>query len=99
MKGRETMTQQKIKNTSIAMDQDMKELLKVSAIKMKSTSSKIVRELIEKYLDLVVRDKEEIPVVIRIPTEKLGDPDTLKTWLVWKAENIAKALTNENSST
>lgn len=92
------MTQQKIKNTSIAMDQEMKELLKISAIKMKSTSSKIVRQLVEKYLDLVVPKEGEIPVVIRIPKDKLENPEALKTWLMWKAENLAKALTNENSS-
>ena len=86
------MNQQKIKNTSIAMDQETKELLRVSAIKLKTSSSDIVRKLITKYLDLVVNDADETPVILRIPADKKANPQLLKEWLQIKVEAITKAL-------
>jgi hypothetical protein len=87
------MNQQKIKNTSIAMDQETKELLRVSAIKLKTSSSDIVRKLITKYLDLVVNDSDETPVILRVPADKRADPQLLREWLLVKVEAIVKALT------
>ena len=87
------MTQKKIKNTSIAMDHDTKELLRISAIKKKTTSSGIVRELIKGYLDLVVNDSDETPVILRIPAEKKANPEALRAWLNVKVEALVKLFT------
>jgi len=93
------MTQKKIKNTSIAMDQEMKELLRVSAIKKKTNSSGIVRELITNYLDLVVNDADETPIILRIPADKRSNEKALREWLSVKNDVIVKALIkNENST-
>ena len=86
------MSQKKIKNTSIAMDQDTKELLRVSAIKKKTTSSGIVRELITNYLDLVVNDADETPVILRIPVDKKNNPEMLRAWLEIKVDALVKAF-------
>ena len=86
------MSQKKIKNTSIAMDQDTKELLRVSAIKKKTTSSGIVRELITNYLDLVVNDADETPVILRIPADKKNNPEMLRAWLEIKVVALGKAF-------
>jgi uncharacterized protein YdbL (DUF1318 family) len=83
---------QKIKNTSIAMDQDTKELLRISAIKKNTTSSGIVRELIKNYIDLLVNDSNETSVILKIPAEKRNDPKALREWLQIKVDAIAKAL-------
>ena len=86
------MSQKKVKNISIAMNQDMKNVLEVAAIKKKTTSSGVVRELITKYLDLVVNDADETPILLRIPAEKKQTEQTLREWLSIKNDVIVKAL-------
>lgn len=83
----------KIKIMSLSLDPEMHELIKNSAKKLGHKNvSQLIRDLVSKYLDLLVNDADDIPVIIRIPNALKDDPDSLKAWLKVKMEAIAKAL-------
>jgi hypothetical protein len=48
--------------------------------------------LVSKYLDLLVNDSDDVPVILRIPGHLKEDPEALRSWLHFKSEAIAKAL-------
>lgn len=77
---------------SLAIENDMQELLKNSAKKTGMSVSQLVRELVESHLDLIVNDGNEIPVILRIPVHLKGDRETLKSWLGIKVDAIVNAL-------
>lgn len=69
----------------------MHELIKSSAKKLGHKNvSQLIRDLVSKYLDLMVNEKDEIPVIIRIPNELKGE--NLKKWLYKKSDAIFDAL-------
>ncbi len=82
------------KPVSVSFSDDMKELLE-SSYKHAGYASKsaLVRELAEKYLDLLVNDGSISPVVLRIPTCLKEDPEKLRQWLNVKVDVIVKLLT------
>ena len=83
----------KIKIMSLSLDPDMPELIKNSAKKLGHKNvSQLIRDLISKYLDLLVNDKDDIPVILRIPSNLKDNPDDLKAWLQIKVDAIAKAI-------
>ncbi|MHA2427944.1 MAG: hypothetical protein ACXADB_07970 [Candidatus Hermodarchaeia archaeon] len=84
---------EKKKIMSLSVEPEMHILLKKSSKKMGWSTSQLVRELVSKYLDLVVQDEETIPVILRIPAEYKENPEKLKQWLTIKVEAIHKALT------
>ena len=84
---------EKKKIMSLSVEPEMHSLLKRSSKKMGWSTSQLVRELVNKYLDLVVQDEEIIPVILRIPAELKEDPESLRKWLEIKREAILKALT------
>ena len=53
--------------------------------------SKLIRELVDKYL--VIED-DVIPVILKIPMQYKGDADNLKQWLDVKVGGIVNALSN-----
>ena len=84
----------KLKIMSLSVEPEMHELLKESAKKMGWSTSQLVRELVNRYLDLVVQDNEDMqPVVLRIPGKVREDKEKLREWLQFKANAIADALT------
>jgi hypothetical protein len=77
---------------SLSLDPDTQEKLRLSAKqKTNGNVSKLIRELVDKYL---VQDDTVIPVVIKVPIEYKGDEERLKNWLDIKVSGIVKALSN-----
>lgn len=82
----------KLKIMSLSVEPEMQDLLKVSSKKLGLSVSALVRDLVDKHLDLLVNDGEEIPVILRIPTSLKGDEAALKAWLDARVTAISKAL-------
>jgi len=83
----------KTKIVSLSLEPEMHELIKDSAKKLGHKNvSQLIRDLVSKYLGLLVNDSDEVPVILRIPGELLEDPEGLKAWLKLKSEAIADAL-------
>lgn len=74
---------------SLSMSQDMQEQLKKCAKKKNVSVSKLVRDLIEKYL---VIDDEVVPVILRVPANLKGNEEGLNQWLQAKVAAVSKAL-------
>lgn len=86
-------TEKKTKIVSLSLEPEMHELIKSSAKKLGHKNvSQLVRDLVSKYLVLMVNDKDEIPVILHVPGEFKGDRGRLKEWLDRKAAAIAEAL-------
>lgn len=89
------MSENKLKIMSLSLDPEMHELVKTSAKKLGHKNvSQMIRDLISKYLDLLVNDKDEIPVILRIPNDLKEDPEQLRNWLEAKTNAIVKALSS-----
>lgn len=87
------MASEKIKIMSLSLDPEMHELIKNSAKKLGHKNvSQLIRDLVSKYLDLLVNDAEDTPVILRIPKSIRENPEDLGAWLKIKMEAIAKAL-------
>jgi len=77
---------------SLSLDIKTHDAIKDAAKKMGHKNvSLLIRELATKYLDLLVNEAEDIPVIIKIP-EKMKNSDDLREWLHIKADAIADAL-------
>ena len=84
----------KIKIMSLSLDPEMHELIKDSAKKLGHKNvSQLIRDLVSKYMDLLVNDSDETPVILKIPNHLKDDPAKLKEWLDIKSSAITKALT------
>lgn len=83
----------KAKVLSISMEAELQDTLKNSAKKSGHSVSQLVRELVDKYLDLIVNDKNDIPVIVRIPGHLRYNQEELKKWLQVKVDAIVNALT------
>ena len=83
----------KIKIMSLSLDPEMHELIKNSAKKLGHKNvSQLIRDLVSKYLDLLVNDTDDIPVILRIPSHIKENPEKLRSWLHFKSDAITKAL-------
>jgi Arc/MetJ-type ribon-helix-helix transcriptional regulator len=83
----------KAKIVSISLDPEMHEAIKSASNKLgHKNASQVVRDLISKYLGLLVNEADDVPVIIRVPGDILGDEERLRAWLTSKAEAIADAL-------
>lgn len=83
----------KTKIVSLSLDPEMHELIKNSSKKLGHKNvSQLVRDLVSKYLDLMVNDKDEIPVILHVPGNLKGNRDGLLEWLNRKSAAIAEAL-------
>lgn len=83
---------------SLSVTQEVRDLLRVSAKNKGCSVSRLVRELVEKHLSLVVPEGNEIPVILKIPGELKGKEEELKRWLEVKSNTIVKALNKNVSS-
>jgi len=84
----------KLKIVSVSLEPEMHDLLKNSAKKLGISVSLLIRELVNKYLDLMVNDSDEVPVILRIPSHLKSDADQLKQWLAVKTNAITTHLTS-----
>jgi hypothetical protein len=81
------------KIVSLSLDPEMHELIKSSAKKLGHKNvSQLIRDLVSRHLDLMVNDKDEVPVIIRVPGALKGDKKALKDWLYMKSDAISDAL-------
>lgn len=86
------MTAKKIKNMSVAVDAEFRDLVDVSAKMCDLSRSELVRKVVEKHLDLVVNDGTNIPVILKIPAKLKGNPEAVNKWLQVKVAVIVQAL-------
>jgi hypothetical protein len=77
---------------SLSVTQDVRDTLRISAKNKGVSVSSLVRELVEKHLSLVVPEGNEIPVILKIPSELKGKEEELRHWLEVKSNTIVKAL-------
>lgn len=90
----------KIKIMSLSLDPEMHDLIKSSAKKLGHKNvSQLIRDLVSKYLDLLVNDSDDMTVILRIPNHLKENSEELRSWLDQKSEAITKALSqNANSA-
>jgi len=82
----------KLNIMSLSVDPEIQERLKSVAKKRNVSVSKLVRDLIEKYLGND-DDSHEITVILKIPKHLKEDPPELERWMSLRMEGIVKALT------
>ncbi|RDJ35275.1 MAG: hypothetical protein DWQ19_10700 [Crenarchaeota archaeon] len=85
----------KLKIMSLSVETRTHDLLKSSAKKAGVSVSSLVRDLVDKHLNLIVNEGEEIPIILKVPTHLKGDENGLRKWLYVKTDAIAKALCQE----
>lgn len=87
------MNSERIKIISLSLEHETHALIKDAASKLGHKNvSQTIRDLVKKYLSLLVSESEDIPVVIRIPKTLRKDPENLRLWLETKTRAIVKAL-------
>lgn len=86
------MTTKKNNIMSLSLDPDTQDKLRLHAKqKTNGNVSKLIRELVEKFL---VLEDDVIPVIFRIPIHLKGDSENLKVWLDTRVGAVVKALSN-----
>jgi hypothetical protein len=81
----------KLNIMSLSVEPEMQDKLKKFAKARDVSVSKLVRDLVDKYL--VIED-DVIPVILKIPTKLKGDQDGLQKWMEMKSAAIVKALSS-----
>lgn len=82
----------KINIMSLSLEPEIQEKLRSHAKQKTSGNvSKLIRELVEKYL---VTDDTVIPIILRVPVALKGDQENLQKWLNLKTQGIVNALAN-----
>jgi len=90
------MSENKLKIMSLSLDSEMYELVKNSSKKLGHKNvSQMIRDLISKYLDLLVNDKDETPVILRVPNSLRSNPKELSDWLNVRTQALSKALAKD----
>lgn len=83
----------KSKIVSLSLDPQMHDLIKEAAVKLGHKNvSQVIRDLVNKYMWLLVNDGDDIPVIIRVPGSLADDKESLRAWLKAKGEAIADAI-------
>jgi hypothetical protein len=86
------MTTKKNNIMSLSLDPDTQDKLRLHAKqKTNGNVSKLIREMVEKFL---VLEDDVIPVILRIPIHLKGDSENLKVWLETRMQAVHKALSN-----
>ena len=83
---------------SCSATKDFIEKLDSAARKMGWRRSFLVRQLVNKHLNLVVNDTDEIPIILWVPNGLRSDPDGLRKWLDVKVDYLHKKLGNGNGN-
>lgn len=81
----------KLNIMSLSVEPEMQDKLKRHAKTRDVSVSKLVRDLVDKYL---VAEDDVIPVILKIPTKLRGDQENLQRWMDTKSSAIVKALSN-----
>lgn len=83
------MPNKKLNIMSLSIEPEMQDRLKKIAKAKGVSVSKMIRDLVDKYL---VVDDDSIPVILKIPSHMKGEPESLQKWLDAKTAAIVKAL-------
>ena len=86
------MNKKKFEVMSLSIDPELHSQLKFAAKKQQASVSKVLRDLVEKHLDLVANDGNEIPIILRVPAQLKGDEEGLKNWFSGRVDGIVKKL-------
>jgi len=79
---------------SLSIEPDMQDKLKRYAKSKDVSVSKLIRDLVDKYL---VTEDEVIPVILKIPNKLRGDTENLQKWFDTKSAAIVKILSSQDS--
>lgn len=83
----------KTKIISVSLSPEMHDLVKETSKKLGHKNvSLLFRELISKYLNLMLDENDETAVMLKIPNDLIEDKEKLKQWLSIKSNAIADAL-------
>jgi hypothetical protein len=85
------MSNKPSKNMSLAIDVEFQEKLKEAAKKRNISTSKLIRDMADKYLSNT--DEEVDTVIFKIPNSVKANPEELRKWLQIRVEAVVKALT------
>lgn len=83
----------KINIMSLSIDPDIQEKIKNVAKKRKISSSKLVRDTMEKHLCHSEEDMDT--VVFKIPATAKKTKNDLKDWFLARIDSVVKALVDE----
>jgi hypothetical protein len=81
----------KLNIMSLSVEPEMQDKLKRFAKAKEVSVSKLVRDLVDKYL---VAEDDVIPVILKIPNKLKGDQESLQKWMEQKSAAIVKALSS-----
>ncbi len=93
------MPVKKNKNMSLAMNPEMQNLLKVSAKKLDCSVSELVRMLVDRYLDKVLNEDDNITIVLTMPGDMRGKPQAVQEWLNKRVPGIVHTVGNSDADT
>lgn len=83
----------KTKIISVSLSPEMHDLVKETSKKLGHKNvSLLFRELISKYLNLMLDENDETAVMLKIPNDLIEDKEKLKQWLSIKSNAIADVL-------
>lgn len=83
------MPNKKLNIMSLSIEPEMQDRLKKIAKAKGVSVSKMIRDLVDKFL---VVDEDSIPVILKIPLHMKSEPESLQKWLDAKTAAIVKAL-------
>jgi len=79
----------KLNIMSLSIESDMQDKIKEYAKSRKVSVSKLIRDLVEKYL---INEEDVFPIILKVPTKLKEDPESLQKWLETRVGAIVKAL-------
>lgn len=79
----------KLNIMSLSIESDLQDKIKEYAKSRKVSVSKLIRDLVEKYL---INEEDVFPIILKVPTKLKEDPENLQKWLETKVGAIVKAL-------
>ncbi len=88
------MSNKKSNIMSLSVEPEMQDHLKKVAKKKQVSVSKLVRDLIDKYLPDDEGGTEVDTVILKIPRDLRQDPIKLKDWMEVRCAGIVKALSS-----
>lgn len=79
----------KLNIMSLSIESDMQDKIKEYAKSRKVSVSKLIRDLVEKYL---INEEDVFPIILKVPTKLKEDPESLQKWLETRVVAIVKTL-------
>lgn len=77
---------------SLSIDPDLHDTLIDLKKKRGESVSKIVTDLVERFVGIAASDEEIVPVVLKIPAHLREDPESMQQWLDCRTKAVIKCL-------